>query len=88
MPGRPRIHYNRALVLQALERHDEAETVLLDALELDETNAPILEALALFYAQRGRWADARRYAQRLVVLAPNAPGPRRLLEQLEAAAQR
>ncbi len=88
MPGRPRIRYNQALVLQHLERHDEAEAVLLDAHAMDPANTGILESLTVFYAQRGRWEDAERFARELVQVVPNAPGPRRLLEQIRQQRRR
>ena len=88
MPGRPRIRYNQALVLQQLQRHDEAEAVLLDAYALDARDTGILEALTLFYAQRRRWAEAETYAAKLAEIVPEAPGPRRLLDQIRQQRRR
>jgi tetratricopeptide (TPR) repeat protein len=82
LPGRPRVRYNRALLLQRLGRDSQAEETLLEAHELAERDPDILYALAVFYAQREDWSRALPYAEELTKLAPEAPGPRQLLEQI------
>ena len=84
LPKRHRVHYNHALALQRLGRQGEAEAALLKAEGLNRNDPDVLQALAIFYAQQRRWDQAYPYAQRLVRLFPDAPGPRRMLEQLQA----
>jgi predicted CXXCH cytochrome family protein len=85
LPGRARVRYNHALALQHLGRRPEAEAELLAAAELDRADPEILYALVVLYAQGGDFDRALPHAQRLVALAPGAPGPRELLERIEAA---
>jgi tetratricopeptide (TPR) repeat protein len=82
LPGRARVRYNRALLLQQLDREAQAESVLREAHELAPRDADIIYALAVFYAQRGAWSQALPYAEDLKKLAPEAPGPRQLLQQI------
>ena len=83
LPERARVHYNYGLALQHLGRGRKAESALQTAHKLDRDNPEILRALVILYSQGRRWADAYPYAERLVSLYPNAPEPRRMLEQLE-----
>lgn len=82
MPERPRVHYNHGLSLQKIGRFDEAETAMLKAHQLSPDDPGILQALAIFYMQRRQWDRALIYAERLVLLYPNVPGPRQLLNQI------
>jgi Flp pilus assembly protein TadD len=90
LPGRARVRYNRGLALQRLGRHAEAEAALLAAHQLDARDPAITNALAIFYAQQQRWQRALPFAEKLVKLAPEAPGTRQLLwrirEELSASA--
>ncbi len=90
LPGRARVRYNRGLALQRLGRHAEAEAALLAAHQLDTRDPAIANALAILYAQQQRWEKALPFAEALVELAPQAPGPRQLLgrirEELSASA--
>jgi tetratricopeptide (TPR) repeat protein len=85
LPGRARVRYNRALLLQRLGRDAQAEEVLLEARELARSDPNILYALAVFYAQREDWSRALPHAEELTKLAPEAPGPRQLLERIRTA---
>jgi predicted CXXCH cytochrome family protein len=84
LPGQARVGYNHALALQHLGRSREAETALGAALELDPESPDVVHALVVFHAQRGEWARALPYAERLVELAPQAPEARQLLERIRA----
>ena len=44
----------------------------------------LLQALATYYLQQRQWDRAYAYVERLARLYPNAPGPRRMLLELEA----
>lgn len=84
MPDRARIHYNLGLTLQHLERRQEATTALLRAQELEPENPEFVHALAILFLQSGDLERARFFALELVRLVPEAPGPRQLLEELDA----
>ena len=84
MPGYARVRTNRGLALMRLGRAAEAEAVLLEAQALDPADPGAAHALAVLYAQREDWPRALPHARRLVDLAPDAPGPRGLLERIEA----
>ncbi len=83
MPNRARVHYNHGLALQTLGRRSSAETALLKAHRLSENDPSVLHALAIFYIQGRQWKRATIYAERLIRLYPNEPGPRRMLEQIQ-----
>jgi predicted CXXCH cytochrome family protein len=82
MPERPRVLYNYSLALQKIGRGRAAERALLRAHDLAPESADILNALAIYYYQRRQWDEAYTYAEKLAEVAPNAPGPQRLLRQL------
>jgi tetratricopeptide (TPR) repeat protein len=90
LPDRARVRYNRGLALQRLGRQVEAEAALLAARQLDRRDPAIANALAILYAQQQRWEKALPFAEELVKLAPEAPGPRQLLwrirQELSASA--
>jgi len=85
MPKRARVHYNHGLALQTLGRRSNAETALLKAHRLSESDPRILQALAIFYFQDRHWNQAANYAKKLTQLYPNEPAPRRMLEQIDKA---
>ena len=76
------------LTLQHLGRRPEAEAALLKAHQLEPRDARLLQALAIFYVQAQQWGQAATYAEQLVRLYPNAPGPQRLLRQIRAQQRR
>jgi Flp pilus assembly protein TadD len=82
LPGRVRVHYNYGLTLQHLGRREEAEVALRTAHQIEPNDANVLQALAIFYVQARRWDQAATYAEQLVHLYPNAPGPRQMLYQI------
>ncbi len=82
LPKRARVHYNYGLTLQHLGRRPEAETALRAAHQIDPNDASVLQALAIFYVQGRRWDQAATFAEQLVRLYPNAPGPQRMLQQI------
>jgi len=82
MPQRARVRYNLALALDRLSRDKEAEAALLQAFQLDPRDPDIAYATAAFYVQRKQWERALPFAERLVVLAPNAPGPGQLVASI------
>ncbi|MCZ6873009.1 MAG: tetratricopeptide repeat protein, partial [bacterium] len=88
LPERARVQYNYGLTLQHLGRRSEAEAALLKAYQLEPEDARVLQALAVFYIQAQQWGPAATYAEQLVRLYPNTPGPQRLLRQIRAQQRR
>jgi tetratricopeptide (TPR) repeat protein len=86
MPGRPRVRYNRGLALQRLGRAEAAETELLAAHAIAPDDPVILYAVVVLLVQTESFDRALPYAEQLVVLAPGAPGPQRLLERVRGGA--
>ncbi len=84
MPNRARVRYNYALALQHLGRAVEAEQELLKAHRTAPEDGAGLNALAILYIQQRQLDQAAFYAQKMVDLEPNAPGPRQLMQQIEA----
>ena len=84
LPGRLRVHYNYGLALQHTGRMQEAETAFGKAYRLDRNHPEVLQALVILYAQQRLWDKAYPYAERLADLYPDAPGPRRMLEEIKA----
>ena len=87
MPSRARVRYNYALALQHLGRRIEAERELLKAHRTNPSDQSIVHALAIFYIQGRRLDQALFYAEKLVELNPNTPGPRQLVEQIRSQMQ-
>ena len=85
LPGQIRIRYNYALALQRLGRRSEAERQFLEAHRAEPADSEVVHALAIFYFQEQRLAEARIYAQKLAERNPGAPGPQQLLLQLDEA---
>jgi tetratricopeptide (TPR) repeat protein len=79
LPGRARIHYNLGLLLQMLQKDTEAEESLQRAIELDPASLDFLYALADFYLKRNRREDARKIAERMIVLHPQSDVGKRFL---------
>jgi Tfp pilus assembly protein PilF len=82
-PYRLRVHYNHGLTLQRLGRPKEAEAAFRKAFWLNQKDPRTLQALAIFYIQQRKWEQAQEYAERLVRQFPKAPGPRRMLRQIQ-----
>ena len=85
---RARVRYNYGLALQQLGRVDEAETTLREARELDAGDPDIMLALTRLLMGQQRWEEARTFAAELVRLVPTAPGPQRLLNELQVLERR
>ena len=83
LPGRARVQYNHALLLQNLERRDEAEAAFKGALTVAPADTDIIYALVILYSQDERWQDALEYARQLQSLAPDNPGVAKMLQQIE-----
>jgi Flp pilus assembly protein TadD len=71
MPDRPRVHYNRGLLLQRLGRDVEAESALKRAAALEPANLDFLYALADFYLKRGRSSQAEQVAEKMIAAHPS-----------------
>ena len=84
LPEEARVHYNYALALQHLGRQNEATTALLIAEKLTPNDPSIVNAVASHYMQEGEWRKALPYAQKLVELLPNAPGPPQMVEKIQS----
>jgi tetratricopeptide (TPR) repeat protein len=83
MPDRPRVQYNFGLLLQGLKQYSEAETAFVAALRIDPDNYDFLYALAGNYLGTGNLHKARITIERLLVLYPDNPAPRQMLEYLD-----
>jgi predicted CXXCH cytochrome family protein len=88
LTGRARIRYNHGLALQQVGRLDEAEAALREARSLDDSDPDVLLALARLLMDQQRWEEARTVATELVRLVPTAPGPQRLLNELQVLERR
>ena len=88
VPARARIRFNYGLALQQLGRLDEAETAFVEARNLDAGDPDILVALTRLLMDQQRWSAARDTATELVRLLPTAPGPQRLLNDIQLRARR
>ena len=88
LPERLRVHYNYGLALQHAGRIREAETAFGKAYRLNRNDPDVLQALIILYAQQRLWDKAYPYAEHLVRLYPDAPGPRRMLEEISTLRQK
>ncbi len=84
LPERARVRYNYGLALQQLGRRQTAEFELQQAYRIDSRDPAFAQALAIFYAQDGRWSEALPYGEELLELVPGEDGPRRFVEQIRA----
>jgi len=80
MPERARIHYNLGLLLATLKQDTKAEQSLLKALEIEPENRDFLYAAADFYIKRGRFREAKPFADQLVSKHPDWDVGHRLLD--------
>jgi tetratricopeptide (TPR) repeat protein len=78
------VQYNYGLALQQARKAQAAEAALLKAYHLNAPDTEVIYALALLYAQQGKWDGALPYARELVRMTPGAPGPMQLLQRVEA----
>jgi predicted CXXCH cytochrome family protein len=83
LPNRTRVRYNYALALQHLGRTAEAEMVMLEVHQIDPRDPAIVRAMAVFYIQQSQWDSALHYAQKLIEMMPGAPGPRKLMQEIQ-----
>ena len=88
VPARARIRFNYGLALQQRGRLDAAETAFREARTLDAGDPDILVALTRLLMDQQRWNEARDTATDLVRLLPTAPGPQRLLNDIQLRARR
>ena len=88
LPARARIRFNYGLALQQRGRLDAAETAFREARTLDAGDPDILVALTRLLMDQQRWNEARDSATDLVRLLPTAPGPQRLLNDIQLRARR
>ena len=87
LPGRPRVLYNHALVLQRLDRPDAALAQLRLALQRAPDHPELLNAVVQLCVKQRRWTDALPYARRLAALFPHDRSVRAMLRQIETAAR-
>ena len=78
------MRYNHGLALQQLGRRQTAEFELRQAYRIAPRDPAFVQALAIFYAQDGRWSEALPYGEELVRLVPDEDGPRQFVEQIRA----
>jgi Flp pilus assembly protein TadD len=81
-PGDARKRYNYGLTLHHLGKRRKAEVMYLKAHETAPGDPDIVNALAVFFIQEQRWYRALTYAEKLVQLLPQAPGPQQMVKQL------
>ncbi len=74
-----------AVALDQMGQSGPAEAALLRAQSLDPDDPGTPYALAVFYMQKGKKAQALEWAERLRVLRPNDPQVVRLIATLHAA---
>ena len=78
-PGDARKRYNYGLTLHHLGKRQKAEVMYLKAHETAPGDPDIVNALAVFFIQEQRWYRALTYAEKLVQLLPQAPGPQEMV---------
>ena len=83
LPERARVRYNYALVLRHLGRKNESLSEMLTAHKTDQQDPGIVNAIAIFHIQEKDWNNALIYAEKLVALLPDAPGPKQMLDQIK-----
>ena len=86
--ARARVHYNYGLALQQAGRLEEAEASLREARRRDDRDPDVVLALARLLMDQQRWSEASEFASALVRLAPGAPGPQRLLNEIRIRERR
>ncbi len=86
--ARARVHYNYGLALQQAGRLDQAEAALRAARRRDDRDPDVVLALARLLMDQQRWDEAGEFASALVRLVPTAPGPQRLLNEIQIGARR
>jgi len=84
-PRMAALREKRGLALAMLERPAEARAELEEARRLDSVSASICLNLAVLYAQDGRFDAARALAGDALLLQPDYPQARGLLEALDRA---
>ncbi len=87
-PEEARYSYVYAVALHSAGEVERALEVLRQAHQRRPADRELLLGLATFHRDAGQLDEAIVYARRLLELAPEDPGARQLLAQLEAAARR
>ena len=72
MPDRTRVHYNLGVLMDYLQKVNEAERALQKALVLDPANIDYLRAAAEFYLKRKRFDEAKKIAEQMITKYPNS----------------
>ena len=83
-PDQARYALAHALALDALGQRAKAMETLTRSYRGHPHDRDLLFALATFSRNRGRMQDAIRYAKELVGVAPEDPGAKQLLKELES----
>ncbi len=83
-PDNMHYRYVYAVALHSTGKPDDAIEVLEEAHARQPNDREILYALVTFQRDRGELEAARRYAQQLLILAPQDPAVRQLVNQLQA----
>ncbi len=83
MPGYSRARYNQALALMKLQRWEESEQTLLQALEQDSANSEYFITLVNLYLQLNERSRARELAQKIVERHPGHPEAKKILRLFE-----
>ena len=76
--------YVYAVALHSTGKPDDAIKVLEEAHARQPNDREVLYALVTFNRDRGELEAARRYARQLLILAPQDPAVRQLVNRLQA----
>jgi len=85
LPDQVRVRYNYALTLRHLGQAEDALKEMIIAHQINKRDPAIVQAIAIFYIQDQQWEKALPFAELLVMLVPDAKGPRQMLKQVEQA---
>jgi tetratricopeptide (TPR) repeat protein len=84
LPQRARVQYNHGLAEQHLGHVERAAAAFRNAAEIEPLNPAFVRALAILYAQNGRWIEANRAARTMMELEPDSPGNRALFQRIQS----
>jgi len=83
MPKNGRVHYNRAIALQSLNRPQEAEQAYRQALKIESENPDYLYGIVTLYVQQENYEQALIHAEKLADLLPGNVQIQQLIESIE-----
>lgn len=84
LPQRARVQYNHGLAEQHLGHIERAAAAFRNAAGIEPLNPAFVRALAILYAQNGRWFEANMAARSMMELAPDSPENRALFQRIQS----